>query len=179
MKLGSLHLLLVAAVLACVCAGATARADELASKKYPLLAAYIYNFTQFTTWPDGAIGDTFRVCVVGDNPFGSALEPMKSRTVQGKKIIVRHSNHDDGGLSSCNILFVAPSEHENAKGIIASLKDAPVLTMSEGGGFSAKGGMIEFTPEDGKIGISIGLSAVKAAGLSISSKLLALSNVRG
>src|ERR1044072_672021 len=112
MRLGSFHLLCLAAALAILWAGVSARADELASRKYPLLAAYIYNFTQFTTWPDGAVGETFKVCVVGDNPFGGALEPMKSRTVQGKKISVRHFAGGEGGLTSRNILYIAPSHRE-------------------------------------------------------------------
>lgn len=179
MRLGGLHLLCAVASLAVLWAGASARADEIASRKYPLLSAYIYNFTQFTTWPAGAVRDSFTVCVVGANPFGGALDPMKSRTVQGKAIVIRHFSHGESSLSSCNILYIAPSESGNVRSIIAALNGAPVLTMSELEGFTADGGMVEFTPEQGRIGITIGLSAVKAAGLSISSKLLSLASVKG
>lgn len=183
MKLGSFHVLLVAAALAFLWAGAgsisSARADDDASRKYPLLAAYIYNFTQFTTWPANAVGDEFKVCIVGKSPFGASLDPMKSRTVQGKKIAVHHFGGGEGEIAACNIVFVSPSASGDAKSIVARLKAAPVLTMSESGGFSDAGGMVEFTPADGKIGIAISLPAVRAAGLSISSKLLSLANVKG
>jgi hypothetical protein len=156
-----------------------ARADDVSpDRKYPLLAAYIYNFTQFTSWPASSFKDTFTVCVVGQDPFGASLEAIKSRAVQGKKITVHHHTAE-GDLSSCNVLFISRSESGSLKSILSRLKDAPVLTMSEIDGFSDEGGMVEFRPTDGKIGIWIGLAAVKATGLSMSSKLLALANVKG
>lgn len=178
MRLKTLHLLFAAVLLAALWSACAARADEESARKYPILSAYIYNFTQFTTWPSADAHDAYTVCVAGHDPFGAALEPMKSRTVQGKKIVIRRFGGGDD-LSGCSIAFISKSESGNFRAILARLKGAPVLTMSEIDGFSSAGGMVEFKPANGKIGITIDLSAVRATGLSISSKLLSLANVRG
>lgn len=145
--------------------------------KYTLISAYIYNFTQLTSWPSAAVKDTFTVCVVGSNPFDSNLDPLESRKVNDVRIVVRHRSAADNDLSSCNVLFVSGSERSKLKDILKRLKGVPALTMSDIGGFSNSGGMVEFKLEDGKISIWVALSQVRVTGLSISSKLLNLENM--
>jgi len=152
-----------------------ARAESVGSK-YTLISAYIYNFTQLTSWPSSAVKDNFQVCVVGSDPFADDLDPIASRKVNDVKITIRR--RDAGSdLSSCNVLFVAASEKGNLKNILKGLKGVPVLTMSDIGGFSNSGGMVEFKLEDGKMNIWVALSQVRVTGLSISSKLLNLANM--
>lgn len=149
---------------------------ESVDNKYTLISAYIYNFTQLTTWPSASLKENFTVCVVGSDPFDSNLDPMESRKVGDVRISVRHRSAGDD-LSACNVLYVAPSEKANLKDILKPLKGVPVLTMSDIGGFSNSGGMVEFKLEDGKIGIWVALSQVRVTGLAISSKLLNLANM--
>lgn len=146
--------------------------------KYPLITAYIYNFTQLSTWPSSAIGDAFNICIVGEDPFGSALDAVKKREAAGRKISVRRFSGVDGGLGSCNVLFVANSEDNNVENILAAVRSKAVLTMSDIEGFTSRGGMVEFKPHSGKIIISVNITAVKATNISISSKLLSLVSVR-
>jgi hypothetical protein len=180
MSVRNCRILWGAVMMALFCSCLTARADdEAASRKYPLLSAYIYNFTQFTTFPASASHELFNVCVMGRDPFGATLDPIKNRTVMGKKISVRRYSDTGADVSACNVLFISKSASGDVHAILARLKNAPVLTMSEISGFSDEGGMVEFPSDDGRIGIVIGLPAVKAAGISISSKLLSLANVKG
>lgn len=159
-------------------AGISARAQaEYVESKYVLISAYIYKFAQFTTWPSAADDDAFTVCVLGQDPFGSNLDPIKSRMVNDERIALKYFSVANENLSSCNVLFVSNSEVGNLKNILAPLKGTSVLTMSDISGFSNSGGMIEFKQEDGKIGIWVALSAVRIRGLSISSKLLSLANM--
>ncbi len=150
---------------------------ENVDSKYTLISAYIYNFTQLTTWPSNAVDEAFTVCVVGQDPFGANLEPIKSRKVNDKRINIKHLSAVDGTVTACNALFVSGSEMRNLKAILTPLKGTPILTMSDISGFSNLGGMVEFKLEDGKIGIWVALSQVRVTGLSISSKLLSLANM--
>ena len=152
-----------------------ARADSV-DNKYTLISAYIYNFTQLTKWPSNAPQETFTVCVLGRDPFGSNLDPMESRKVGDVKINIKHVSADSD-VSMCNVLYVSGSEGANVKTILKPLKGAPVLTMSDIGGFSNSGGMVEFKLEEGKIGIWVALSQVRVGGLSIDKKLLSLDNM--
>jgi hypothetical protein len=149
---------------------------ESVDSKYTLISAYIYNFTQLTTWPSAAIKDTFNVCVVGSDPFGSNLEPIQTATVNDEKIKIRHYSAD-ATLTECHIVFVSDSEGGNLRPLLKRLRGEPVLTMSDIPGFSNSGGMVEFKLEGGKIDISVALSEVRVTGLSISKKMLSLSNM--
>ena len=152
-----------------------AKAESVESK-YTLISAYIYNFTQMTNWPSETMKEAFTVCVVGSDPFDSSLRPMESRTVNDVKITIKRRS-PDSDLTSCNVLFVSGSERGKLKDILKPLKGVPVLTMSDIGGFSNSGGMVEFKLEDGQIGIWVALSQVRVTGLSINSKLLNLTNM--
>lgn len=178
MRLKNINYLFVLALMAALCGNPSTRAEaENVGSKYTLISAYIYNFTQLTSWPQSAVRDVFTVCVVGSDPFDSNLDPLESRKVNDVKIVVKHRNATDGDLSACNVLYVSGSERGNLKDILKPLKSVPVLTMSDIGGFSNSGGMIEFKLEDGKINIWVALSQVRVTGLSISSKLLNLENM--
>ncbi|HTK85744.1 MAG TPA: YfiR family protein [Patescibacteria group bacterium] len=154
--------------------GAGARAQESAESQYPVISAYIYNFTQFTTWPADAVKDQFTVCVLGHNPFGPSLAPLRTRTVNGKGISEKFYKGASADISDCNALFVSESERDNVDEILKLVRGKPVLTMSNMDGFVDSGGMVEFTKKDSRIGIRIGLHSVEASGISISSKLLRL-----
>ncbi|HYD18636.1 MAG TPA: YfiR family protein [Patescibacteria group bacterium] len=175
MRLGR-AIIAIVALAALACGAGKSRAESVDSK-YTLISAYIYNFTQLTTWPSSAMDDAFKVCVVGQDPFGANLNPLKTRKVNDRKITVHHLGPTDSELASCNALYVSGSETGNLKSILGAIRGTPVLTMSDISGFSNQGGMVEFKLEEGKIGIWVALSAVRVTGLSISSKLLSLANM--
>src|SRR6266436_6507903 len=54
---------------------------------YDVKAVYLYNFGRFVEWPASvaAKSDAFTVCVLGQDPFGSALDAtLASETIGGK-----------------------------------------------------------------------------------------------
>lgn len=146
------------------------------NREYHIIAAYLYNFTQFTTWPKASTEDGFSICVLGRNPFGELLTPLRNKTAQGAKISVRYYKAMESGVTDCDVLFVSDSEG-NAQSIAAALKAVPVLTMSNISRFAEVGGMVEFVKEDTKIAIHINNRAAQHAELSISSKLLSLAHI--
>jgi hypothetical protein len=179
MRIKAYHFLFMLIMMTGIWLSHSAWAEDIeAERKYPLISAYIYNFTQFTVWPTTAVKDTFTVCVLGQDPFGQFLNPIKSREVNGKKITIRRYSSKDSSLPDCNVLFISDSESGNVDAILAALRGRPVLTMSDIDGFSDAGGMVEFRPENGKIAISVNISTVKPSGISISSKLLSLVHIK-
>ena len=45
--------------------------------EYEVKAAFLLNFTRFIEWPDSALASAdqpFSICIVGENPFGDALD---------------------------------------------------------------------------------------------------------
>jgi hypothetical protein len=133
-------------------------------------------------WPDApsfANSDNFRICVLGQDPFGDILDAtVRGEKLDGKPIVVQrlHRAQDAG---SCRMVFVSKSERGSLSALLPTLK-APVLTVSDIPDFSRHGGMIEFVEQDGRVRFVVNLQAAQQSGLTVSSELLKVASaVRG
>jgi hypothetical protein len=61
--------------------------------------------------------------------------------------------------------------------IVAALHGTPTLTLSDLEGFAARGGMVDFSGTVPNIRFEICVSRASAAGLTVSSRLLAVAHV--
>jgi hypothetical protein len=141
--------------------------------EYEVKAAYLYNFGKFVRWPaTPATADAFLVCVLGKNPFGSALDAtVNGESIEGKHLTVRYITTATE-TSKCRILFVSGSEDSRLDTILAALSKHPVLTVSDIPDFVDRGGDIEFVQQGEKIRFKVNLAATEQAGLVLSSDLL-------
>ena len=117
------------------------------SREYQIKAAFLFNFAQFVDWPASAFtGDAapFYVGILGDDPFGAALDETVQGEVIGnhKIIVVRSQKIDD--LKSCQMIFVSKSEKQHITEILSDLDSRPILKVSEINGFAEHGGGINF-----------------------------------
>jgi hypothetical protein len=146
-----------------------------------LKAAFIYNFARFTEWPADAManGAPLVLCVLGDPAIGGALErAVEERTLAGRSIGVSQAAPGGRSLAGCHIAYVAGVTASEAAKVVAGLRDAPVLTISEVEGFTKMGGIAQFFFENGQLRFDVQLASAKRARLQISSKLLALARPR-
>ena len=65
-------------------------------------AAYLYNFGRFVEWPAKvatAQNSSFTICVLGEDPFGHALDAtLAGETIGNQKVAARRiSSPQDGG----------------------------------------------------------------------------------
>lgn len=151
--------------------------------EYQLKAAFLFNFAKFIEWPEksfGSPGAPFTVCVIGQDPFGSALEvsllgkTMGSRAVQ----IMRFPNPTTlAEARHCQIVFISASERIRFHEVIESLNNVDALLVGDADGFVASGGTIEFVVEDNHIRFAINPDAAVRSDLKVSSKLLALAKI--
>ncbi len=155
--------------------------NEVASREYALKAVCLYNFTQFTRWPEVTYlkdPETIVIGVVGLSPFGGAIEELRTRLKETSRkniTIVDHGLYREGmDLRGNHLLFISSSEKKRMKTIIASLEDEPVLTVSDAEGFLGSGGMISLVLLNNKVRWEINRTAINLAGLHISAKLLQL-----
>lgn len=142
-----------------------------------LKAAYIYNFAKFTEWPPDAMaaGAPMVLCVYGDAAIGEELErAVKDRTLSGHSMGVSQAEPDGRPLTGCHVAYVSGMTATQAAKVIAGLRDAPVLTISDVEGFTQLGGIAQFFFEHGRLRFDVRLASAKRARLQISSKLLEL-----
>jgi len=152
--------------VATLVAGAPVSADKIK-------VAYIYQFTQFVTWPDTAssIDQEFSVCVFGNDPIAKELEPLTRRQVNGQSITVRYPEKIQE-TDSCNILYIAETKKHLLRKLFKYLHDKPVLTVSSIPDFAMNGGIIDFVIRNNKVRLETNVAVARHANLSISAKLL-------
>jgi len=168
----------VAAIFVVMLLVPRARAQEI--EEYQVKAAFLYNFAKFVEWPAQVFKtsqDPIVVCVLGQNPFGNALEEaIRGKSVEGRGFAFRQVA-DAEEASVCQILFVSSSEGKHFRALYPSLKQAGILTVGETQGFAANGGMINFKLDGGHVRFEINVGAAEHAQLQISSKLLSLAQI--
>lgn len=148
--------------------------------EYKVKAAYLYNFARFVDWPATGPGSDgpIRLCILGEDPFGEALEAIEGRSAQGRSMAVRRLAEVDG-TERCHILYLGPSEAERADRVLEHLRGRSVLTVGDFEGFAQAGGMIGFVIRADTVRLQVNPSAVRSSGLRISAKLLEVSELIG
>jgi hypothetical protein len=145
-----------------------------------LKAAYIYNFSKYVTWPPSAFSSgssPIVVGVIGDEGVQSALDAIvRDKEVGGRRFQVREG--DWKSVGQCQILFVGSGEEE-ASSKLPKLKGKPVLIITEAPGMTRYGSIINLRVDGGKLRFEIDSDSARAAGLSISSRLLSLAKSAG
>jgi hypothetical protein len=155
----------------------TARAD---SREYQIKAAFLVNFMQFVTWPSNAFANDdapFCIVVLGDDPFGPALDQtVQGETVNHHRIVVQRCRRVED-CKDCQMVFVSRSEEKNLPTILATLDSGPVLTVSEMRGFARNGGIINFYFEGKKVHFEINPAVAQRDKLRMSAQLLSLGKI--
>jgi hypothetical protein len=170
-----LMLLLAAGWL--VCQPPAMHAQTSVPKEYQVKAACLFNFAQFVEWPAAAFPDAdapIRIGVLGDDPFGAALEEtVRGETVRNRKLVIQRS-HRVADLKNCHVLFISKSEKKRVAEILSQLSSSDVLTVSEVESFARRGGIINFYLAGKKVRFEINPDAAKRKGLKVSAQLLEL-----
>jgi len=150
-------------------------AQQPKPSEYQVKAAYLYNFGRFVKWPAGIAagkGDSFAVCVLGQDPFGATLDAiLAGEALDGKPVVIRRIAKPQEAVD-CRILFVSSTEEHHLKEILAAIDQAGVLTVSDIPGFSRRGGIIQFVAEGDRVRFEINLASAESARLVLSSELL-------
>lgn len=166
-------------VLATVCAlwamvGVAQAAEPDAA--YAVKAGYLYKLTPFVDWPISAFegpSSPFRLCIAGRDPFGGVVDHAAhgAKVGEHRVVVVRIPAMAKG--AACHMLFVAASQTQTPQQILALVAGQPVLTVADEA-LEAPGAMVQFVTVEGRVRFEIRAEAAQAAGLSVSSKLLAL-----
>lgn len=170
---------LVAGLTLCIALAGAARAGD-PSLEYAVKANYLYKFTPFVEWPPTAFEAStspFKLCVAGQDPFGDAVD----RVVRGRHVgehpvaVIRLPTVAKG--AACHLLFLGRSRHQTPQQMLTAVAGQPVLTVADQG-LTAKGAMVQFVIVEGRVRFEIRGETVQSAGLTLSSKLQALSAPR-
>lgn len=159
-----------AAVLVALALSPAARATE--SFEAAVKATYLVKLAAFVTWPPNASPpQTFVICVVGADPFGSLLDRAAAgQQVFGRLIQVRRMpviKRD----SACDIAFLSGSKAQSIREGLRELFGDAVLTVTDS---AESPGVIDFVVDQGHVLFRIDRTAAADNDLVLSSKLFGL-----
>jgi hypothetical protein len=151
--------------------------------EHEVKAAVLLNLLRFVEWPDSSFADgsdPIIVAVAGDDPFGPILErTFEGQLVHGHELVIRRFSRPQR-IDFCHVLFVAAGEDSQAWLKVLSLSQVGgALTVGEEEPFLGNGGAVMLRLDDRRVRFDVNLEAARAAGLTISSRLLSLAQVRG
>jgi hypothetical protein len=150
-------------------------------QEYQIKAVFLLNLTHFVNWPATIEqkSDNFKIGIYGPDPFG----PIIDKAIEGERKfnksieLQRYTELSQLDPLLCNMLFIHATKIGDWELIRQQFSGHPVLLVSDTSGFPEQGGMVNLLKTRQKIQVEINPGAVKASGLSMSSKLLNLARI--
>ncbi|MFT5313248.1 MAG: hypothetical protein ACI8Z9_001738 [Paraglaciecola sp.] len=143
---------------------------------YQVKASYIYNFLQFAQFSPGSVAGELKVCILGKNKFGSALNALEGASMPEAKLrILAIADYVDASeLIPCRVLYVVGNDLEFNRKILTDIDPTEVLTIGETSEFIDLGGYIELFIEDDFIRFRLNKTLVGKTQFKVAAQLLSL-----
>lgn len=151
-------------------------AQESKPAEYQVKAAFLYNFAKFVNWPSKSDNGSLSLYVLGNDPFGKALDAIEGKIIRGERLLIKRIRRPRN-LENCSMLYISSSEKEKLAQIIDAIKGLNILTVGDTKGYTEQGVIINLYTEKKKVRFEINNEAAKNAKLEISSKLLNLARI--
>jgi hypothetical protein len=151
--------------------------------EYSVKAGYLYNFSKYVTWPEGALSapnTPFVICIFGNDPFAGRLDQaIAGKTAgDGRALEVKRVNMPSrAGFHECQMVFLSKSEIARTAEIVELLKENPIFTVADFGSFAQKGGIADLRLEGSRVKVDLNVEAATRANLKISAKLQQVANL--
>ena len=153
--------------------------ESEAVPEYLVKSAMLYHFARFTKWPKDEFSDSdapFRICVLGQDPFGSDLDSLVNHQIRGRDILttrLRGVKH----AKECHVMFIAKSEEKHLQSILKVLAERSILTIGDTDRFARIGGIIHLKIHNETIRFEINTALAQRVGLTFSSEMLMLADI--
>jgi hypothetical protein len=137
-----------------------------------LEAAYLFKLTPFVDWPANVFAspaDPFRLCVVGEDPFGASLDLAGQGQSTGHHPIIILRLKSATPADHCQLMFVA-GDAQFVSQSLSAVSGTPVLTVTDGQ--TGDKGVVNFVVGENRVQLQIDQQGALKNHLSVSSKLL-------
>ena len=158
-------------VLALACTFPSAAAPSL---EWAIKAEYLLKLVPFVDWPQNAFaspGDPFRLCIVGQDPFGGLVEQAAQGQSMGQRPVSVVRLKAVAAADRCQLMYVAGDPQFVAQSL-AAVSGSPVLTVTDAQGETK--GIVNFVVLQNHVRFEIDRAAAAKSHLNLSSKLLTI-----
>ena len=151
-----------------------AYAARQSSVELAVKATFLTKFTSYLDWPARHLpaGAPIIICVIGSDPFGSALEQAVSGGSSGGHPLVLRRYTSAGDVDKCHIAYLGGSRRD-VSAALTSAGSTPVVTVTDSRNANLTG-TIHFLLVGNSVKFDIDAYKASRAGVGISSKLLGL-----
>lgn len=122
-----------------------------------------------SSWPDTAMApadSSFKIVVLGANPFGSNLSRVfRRKKIHDKRVNIRFVPTVQT-VGTAHLLFISNNKSNQLAGILTNFKNKPVLLVADTKGFATRGVHVNFFV-DVNVQAEINVSALMGSGVSI------------
>ena len=143
-------------------------------------AAAVYNIIGCVEWPAtvfAADDSPLVIGILGRGPVADLIEPfIVNETWHSRPVIVRYLA-SVAEARQCHVVYIARSEHGRWRLLRSQLSPFPILTIGDAAQFAEQGGVVQLGIERNRLQITVNLEVARAAGLTISAKILRLARV--
>lgn len=163
-------------LVVCITTGSTFSFAASAPDINNVKAAYLYNFAKFINWPDNSFANKktpFVIGVLGLDKFDSYLQPLTTKSVNNRPIIIKHFK-TAAEVQDCQILYLGELNNQTRDRLISTLSTQAIITVSDQNEFARQGGIIQFVEVRHRLRFIINKTAADHQNIKISSQLLAL-----
>lgn len=147
--------------------------------EYRVKTAFLFNFAKFVDWPDSTFANSsapLKVCILGNDPFGSSLDAIAAKTIKGRSLVIKRLRSVDG-IKDCQMLYVSPNQLTQTAEIVHTLQKAPILTICDVEDCAEAGIMLNMLMVENRVHLEMNLDAVEHTPLKVSSQLIKLTRI--
>jgi len=138
------------------------------------MAAFLFTLPAFIEWPESAFAspaEPFRLCIVGEDPFGALLQEPREAQAVGKRVIVIQREKTVAPDDHCQLMYIS-GEPAFITQSLAAASGRPVLTVTDAQ--TGDKGIVNFVAVLNHVRLQIDQQAALRNHLNVSSKLLDL-----
>lgn len=153
--------------------GVSLRADPL---EYAVKAAYLTKFGIYVEWPEATFSSPespINLCIVGEDPFGPALDKAASNQHIGARAIAIRRLKTVTHESGCQILYIGSADTAYVEKAIEAIRGGAVLTVTDVDSAMTMG-VINFVIQNNRVRFNVDETAAAQNDLTLSAKLLSL-----
>ncbi len=142
-------------------------------------AAFLFKFLGYTEFPPSAFSDANAPVVIGvigaDELAAELARIVAGRTVMGRPVVVK-TFRDNETPSNVHLLFIGGSDSARVRAVLRTVKDAPMLLVTETDNALQYGSVINFRIVDERVRFDVSLEAADKNSVKLSSRLLTVAN---
>src|SRR5690606_7248136 len=158
---------------ALIAVSATTVAAQALYDEYEVKAAFLYHFGTYVDWPPAAETDPITIAILAEPAIAGELASfLPVRTIQSRPVeVVAVSSIEEA--ADAEILFIGRAENARLRTLISELGQRATLVVSDSPTGLDQGAIVNFLIVDSRVRFEISVPNAAAAGLGLSSRLLA------